>query len=152
MGHNFLCCANRILVLSEKAMGITHAVKPVGNFANGAIESTAATHRPGLLAAYYQCYSNILLSLSSGTSGEMIERVRVGTLASALVDRPVKYDALNGCLTFPEYMVMIACLGHAPIHSLKTLREKRCSPSAPDVLMACGWGPGSNAKAQCRPR
>jgi DNA-binding transcriptional LysR family regulator len=117
MGHNFLCYAHRILALSEEAMSITHAGEPAGNFALGSMESTAATRLPTLLAAYHQRFPQVSLSLATGTSGEIIERVRAGTLAAALVDGPLQHDELNGCVAFPERMVVITCLDHPPIHS-----------------------------------
>jgi DNA-binding transcriptional LysR family regulator len=119
MGHNFLCYAHRILALSEEAMSITHAGEPAGNFAIGSMESTAATRLPKLLAAYHQRFSQVSLSLTTGTSGEITERVRAGTLAAALVDGPVQYDELNGCIAFPERMVVISCLDHLPINNAK---------------------------------
>ncbi len=100
-------------------MSITHAGEPAGNFALGSMESTAATRLPSLLAAYHQRFSQVSLSLTTGTSGEIADRVRAGTLAAALVDGPVPYDELNGCIAYPEHMVVISCLDHAPIHSAK---------------------------------
>ncbi|CNI18977.1 putrescine utilization regulator PtrR [Yersinia pekkanenii] len=115
MGHNFLCYAHRILALSEEAMSITHAGEPAGNFPLGSMESTAATRLPNLLAAYHQRYPKVSLSLTTGTSGEIIEQVRAGTLATALVDGPVQHDELHGCRSFDEQLVIISCLGHPPI-------------------------------------
>jgi DNA-binding transcriptional LysR family regulator len=117
MGHNFLCYAKRILALSDEAMSITHAGEPVGNFALGSMESTAASRLPSLLAAYHQHYPKVALSLMTGTSGEIIDRIRAGTLAAGLVDGPVVYDELNGCIAFPEKMVIISPLEHLPIRS-----------------------------------
>lgn len=117
MGHNFLCYARRILALSEEAMSITHAGEPAGNFALGSMESTAATRLPSLLATYHQRFPQVALSLTTGTSGEITERVRAGTLAAALVDGPLQHDELNGCVAFPECMVVISCLDHAPIEN-----------------------------------
>ncbi len=150
MGHNFLCYANRILALSDEAMSITHAGEPAGNFALGSMESTAATRLPSLLAAYHQRFSQVSLSLTTGTSGEIADRVRAGTLAAALVDGPVPYDELNGCIAYPEHMVVISCLDHAPIHSAKdangeTLFAFRASCSYRLRLEA-----GSSAKARGR--
>ncbi|WP_145556434.1 putrescine utilization regulator PtrR [Yersinia canariae] len=115
MGHNFLCYANRILALSEEAMSITHAGEPAGNFPLGSMESTAATRLPNLLAAFHQRYPKVSLSLNTGTSGEIIEQVRAGTLATALVDGPVQHDELHGCLSFEEQLVIISCLDHPAI-------------------------------------
>ncbi|EMH4226401.1 LysR family transcriptional regulator [Yersinia enterocolitica] len=119
MGHNFLCYANRILALSEEAMSITHAGEPAGNFPLGSMESTAATRLPNLLAAYHQRYPKVSLSLTTGTSGEIIEQVRAGTLATALVDGPVQHDELHGCRSFEERLVIISCLDHLPINQAR---------------------------------
>lgn len=122
MGHNFLCYAHRILALSEEALSITHAGEPAGTFALGSMESTAATRLPALLAAYHQRYPQVSLSLLTGTSGEITERVRAGTLAAALVDGPLQHDELNGCVAFAEHMVVISSLDHADIHSTQDAR------------------------------
>ncbi|MFS2224508.1 putrescine utilization regulator PtrR [Pantoea sp. B65] len=117
MGHNFLCYARRILALSEEALSMARSGEPAGNFALGSMESTAATRLPVLLAAYHQRFPAVALSLITGTSGEIIERVRAGTLAAALVDGPVPYDELNGCISFREQIVLISSLDHPEIHS-----------------------------------
>ncbi|MGB9096842.1 putrescine utilization regulator PtrR [Erwinia sp.] len=115
MGHNFLGYAQRILALSEEALSMTHSGEPGGNFALGSMESTAATRLPSLLAAYHQRFPSVALSLITGTSGEIIERVREGTLAAALADGPIHVDELNSCIAFHEQMVLISSLEHADI-------------------------------------
>ncbi|MBJ7220468.1 MULTISPECIES: putrescine utilization regulator PtrR [unclassified Brenneria] len=123
VGHNFLCYAQRILALSEEAISMTRTGEPAGNFALGSIESTAATRLPGLLAAYHQRYPAVALSLTTDTSGEIVERVRAGTLAAAFADGPVSYDELNGCQTFPEHLVLISDANHAPIHRAQDAKD-----------------------------
>lgn len=115
MGHNFLCYARRILALSEEALNIAHDGKPAGNFALGSMESTAATRLPSLLAEFHQRYPAVNLALCTGTSAEIIEKVRVGTLAAALADGPVNADELNSCVAFAEQMVLISSIDHADI-------------------------------------
>lgn len=115
MGHNFLGYAQRILALSEEALSITHAGEPAGIFALGSMESTAATRLPKLLAAYHQRYPQVTLSLATGTSGEIIERVRAGTQSAALVDGPIRHDELHGCIAFHEQLVIISSVQHTPI-------------------------------------
>ncbi|PKH24337.1 LysR family transcriptional regulator [Enterobacterales bacterium CwR94] len=115
MGHNFLCYAQRIIALSDEALSMVQTGDPAGNFALGSMESTAATRLPALLARYHQRYPQVALSLITGTSGEMIERVREGTLAAALVEGPVASDDLNGCQVFDEEMVLIAERDSAPL-------------------------------------
>lgn len=115
MGHNFLGYAQRILALSEEAMNMVHSGEPAGNFALGSMESTAATRLPSLLAAYHQRFPGVTLSLATGTSGEIIERVREGTLAAALAHGPIDVDELNSCIAFHEQLVVISSLEHPPI-------------------------------------
>ncbi|MGC6387644.1 putrescine utilization regulator PtrR [Ewingella sp. S1.OA.A_B6] len=117
MGHNFLNYAQRILALSEEAMSITRAGEPAGSFALGSMESTAATRLPNLLAAYHQHYPQVALSLSTATSGETIDGVRAGRLAAALVDGPIDFDDINGCIAFRERMVVISPLGELPLEN-----------------------------------
>lgn len=112
MGHNFLNYAQRILALSEEAMSMTHQGEPAGNFALGTMESTAATRLPGLLAAYHQRYPAVSLSLITGTSGEIIDHVREGTVAAALADSPEGYDELHSCVAFDEELVLITSSEH----------------------------------------
>lgn len=128
MGHNFLSYAQRILSLSEEAKSMTQSGEPGGPFALGSMESTAATRLPTLLAAYHQRYSSVTLSLITGTSGEIIARVREGTLAAALADGPIRVDELNSCLAFREQMVLISSITHPPI--------ERPSDAAGDMLFA----------------
>ncbi|WAS99736.1 putrescine utilization regulator PtrR [Rouxiella chamberiensis] len=118
LGRNFLDYAQRILALSEEAMALTHAGEPAGQFSLGAMESTAATRLPALLATYHQHYPQVALSLVTATSGETIEGVRSGRLAAGLADGPIDYDDLSGCIAFHERMVIISPLGEAPMVDL----------------------------------
>ncbi|MFC3395923.1 putrescine utilization regulator PtrR [Brenneria rubrifaciens] len=124
IGHNFLCYAQRILVLSEEAINMTRNGEPAGNFALGSMESMAATRLPGVLAAYHQRYPGVVLSLTTGTSGEIVDRVRAGTLAAAFVDGPLFYDELNGCQSYPEHLVLISDTHHSPIHRARDARDE----------------------------
>lgn len=118
IGHNFLGYAQRILALSDEAMALTHAGEPAGQFSLGAMESSAATRLPGLLAAYHQHYPQVALSLTTATSGETIDSVRAGRLAAGLADGPIDYDDLTGCVAFREKMVIISPLDEAPLINL----------------------------------
>lgn len=115
LGHNFLNYAQRILALSEEALSMAHCGEPTGTFALGAMESTAAIRLPALLARYHQRFPKVSLSLETGSSGDLVDNVRAGTLAAALVDGPVNYAEIHGCLSFGETMVLIAPLDQAPV-------------------------------------
>ncbi|MBZ2398604.1 LysR family transcriptional regulator [Erwinia amylovora] len=139
MGHNFLCYARRILLLSEEALSMTQASQPGGHFALGSTESTAATRLPLLLAEFHRRYPAVRLALVTGTSGELIERVRAGTLAAALVDGPVNIDELNGCVAFHEELVLISSLDHRLI--------SRPADAAGCTLFA--FRPGCSYRVRC---
>lgn len=115
MGHNFLSYARRILALSEEALNMTRQGEPAGNFALGTMESTAATRLPGLLSAFHQRYPAVSLSLITGTSGEIIDHVREGTVAAALADSPEGYDELDSCVAFDEELVLITSSEHQAV-------------------------------------
>ena len=117
VGHNFLCYAQRILALSEEALAMTHSGEPAGHFALGSMESTAASRLPELLAGFHQRYPAVTLALTTGTSGEIIDRVRAGTLAAALADGPVSGDDLNSCVAFDEQLLLVSSLDHPAIAS-----------------------------------
>jgi len=124
LGHNFLCYATRILALSEEALQMARAGEPVGNFSLGAMESTAAIRLPELLANYHQRFPKVALSLITGSSGEMVDSVRAGTLAAALVDGPVAYPEIHGCISFRETLVLIAGLDQPPVTSARDIAGK----------------------------
>jgi DNA-binding transcriptional LysR family regulator len=124
LGHNFLCYATRILALSEEAIHMARAGEPNGNFALGAMESTAAIRLPALLASYHHRYPEVALSLSTHSSGELIDQIRAGTLAAALVDGPVAYPEIHGCISFQETLVLIAGLDQQPIASARDIAGK----------------------------
>ncbi|MCX8956513.1 putrescine utilization regulator PtrR [Erwinia psidii] len=124
VGHNFLGYAKRILALSEEAMNMTHNGEPGGNFALGSMESTAAARLPMLLSAYHQRYPTVALSLLTGTSAEIIERVRAGTLSAALASGPILFNELNSCLAFTEQMILISSLDHRPVYHPKDAAGK----------------------------
>lgn len=117
MGHNFLCYAQRILSLSAEAMAMAHSGEPSGNFALGAVESAAASHLPALLAEFNHRYQPVSVSLSGGTSGELIEQVRTGKLAAALADGPATLDELNSCIAYSGQWVLISSHDHSPVAS-----------------------------------
>lgn len=118
IGHNFLSYAHRILALSDEAMSLSHTGEPAGQFMLGAMESAAATRLPSLLAAYHQRYPQVALSLTTATSGEVIDSVRAGRLAAGLADGPIDDNDLNGCIAFRERLVIISPLGEAPMADL----------------------------------
>ncbi len=114
-GWNFLDYARRLLDLADEArQSITGSI-PKGPLALGSLESTAAVRIPPVLAEYHRRFPEVLLDLSTGPSGELIDGVLAGRLAGAFVDGPVAHPALEEVAVFDEELVLISAVGHAPI-------------------------------------
>lgn len=114
-GHDFLDYSRRILALiAEAKMAIT-GDEPSGTLRLGALESTAAVRIPSILAEFNQRYPRVQLDLTTGPSGEMIERVLEGSLSAAFVDGPLSHPALGGIPVFDEEMMIITPCSLPPI-------------------------------------
>jgi DNA-binding transcriptional LysR family regulator len=114
-GRNFLEYNNRILDLVDEARLSVAGTEPQGIFALGALESTAAVRIPALLARYHQQFTKVELALSTGPSGELLDKLLEGGLEAAFVDGPVLHPVLDGVPVYPEEMVIVAPLHHAPV-------------------------------------
>lgn len=124
MGHNFLGYARRILALSDEVIHMTKAGEPTGQFTLGAMESTAATILPSLLATYHQRYPEVTVSLTIGSSDDITEQVRIGTLAAGLIDNPLHHAELNGCKAYSDQMVLISSKQHPVIHRAADAKDE----------------------------
>lgn len=114
-GRNFLSYNNRILDLVEEARMSVSGSEPQGVFALGALESTAAVRIPPLLTRYHQKFSKVELALSTGPSGELLEKVLEGELEATFVDGPVLHPVLDGVPVYQEEMVIVAPHDHPPV-------------------------------------
>ncbi|THD42984.1 LysR family transcriptional regulator [Enterobacteriaceae bacterium ML5] len=114
-GRNFLSYNNRILDLVEEARMSVSGSEPQGVFALGALESTAAVRIPPLLTRYHQKFGKVELALSTGPSGELLEKVLEGELEATFVDGPVLHPVLDGVPVYQEEMVIVAPHDHPPV-------------------------------------
>ncbi len=114
-GRNFLDYAQRLLDLADEARQSITSGTPRGPLALGSLESTAAVRIPPVLAEYHRRFPEVLLDLSTGPSGDLIEGVLAGRLAGAFVDGPVAHPALEEVAVFEEELVLISAIHHAPI-------------------------------------
>ncbi|MGC1303064.1 MAG: LysR substrate-binding domain-containing protein [Caulobacteraceae bacterium] len=114
-GWTFLDYARRILELADEARLSISGGEPMGALTLGALESTAAARMSPVLAAFHRRFPQVLLDLSTGPSGDLIDRVLQGQLAGAFVDGPVSHPQLEGAPVFDEELVLISAEPHAPI-------------------------------------
>lgn len=114
-GRNFLDYANRLLSLADEARSSVSGIMPKGVLSLGALVSTVAVRISPVLAEYHRRFPNVLLDLSTGPSGDLIDGVLDGRLAAAFVDGPVTHPLLDAVALYEEELVVISALGLRPI-------------------------------------
>jgi DNA-binding transcriptional LysR family regulator len=113
-GELLLDYAQQLIRLSEEARQVVSGATPRGLLKLGALESTTASRLPGLLAAFHCRYPNVRLELTTGTNDALVTAVTERRLDAAFVAEPPG-PALAHVPVFHERLVVISCIGHAPI-------------------------------------
>jgi DNA-binding transcriptional LysR family regulator len=118
-GRTLLPYAERLLALADEARHALREDRPRGRLALGAMESTAASRLPRILAAYHQHWPEVELELATGTTGCLIERVREFEVDAALIATPPDASLLTqefeSVPVFEEQLVMVTPRGHRAI-------------------------------------
>ena len=120
-GKLLLAYAERLLRLSAEAEAALRGGAPHGTLKIGALESSAATRLPPVLARYHRAYPEVRVELVTGTTGALVERVLQGELEAAFVAEPFTADGLEARHAFSEELVLITPrkfsgeLSHVPV-------------------------------------
>jgi len=114
-GERLLVYADRMLLLSEEARSVLSDTAPAGVLRLGALESTAASRLPAILAAYHKAYPDVSVELITGTNDALTaavidRRVEGAFVAEAPSNKELAYQPL-----FRERLVIISAASHAPI-------------------------------------
>ncbi|MGN6086338.1 LysR family transcriptional regulator [Trinickia sp.] len=120
-GRTLLPYAERLLALADEARHALRDDRPRGRLALGAMESTAASRLPRVLAAYHQRWPEVELELATGTTGCLIDRVREFEIDAALIATPpdaaTLTDDVESLRVFDEELVMVTPRGHRAIQA-----------------------------------
>lgn len=115
-GERLLGYARQILnLLDEAEKSVQAEDAPRGPLRIGAIESAAAAHLPGRLAAYYAHYPHVSLSLATGNSRVLMQQVLDRELDGALVYGPVPHPQLEQIPSYDEELVLLSEAGAASL-------------------------------------
>lgn len=115
-GERLLGYARQILnLLDEAEKSVQAEDAPRGPLRIGAIESAAAAHLPGRLAAYYARYPHVSLSLATGNSRVLMQQVLDRELEGALVYGPVPHSQLEQIPSYDEELVLLSKAGAASL-------------------------------------
>jgi DNA-binding transcriptional LysR family regulator len=107
-GEVLLDYATRMLQLAEEAQQAVRVEAPRGRLTIGALESTAATRLPALLARYHRAYPQVRVELATGTSGALVHKVASGEIEAAFVVDPPLREVFDSTPAFKEELVIIA--------------------------------------------
>ena len=106
--------ADRLVQLSEEARTAVSGANPRGLLKLGALESTAASRLPGLLAAFHLQYPDVRLQLTTGTNDFLVQAVAGRRLDAAFIAEPPA-GILAHILVFRERLTVISSPDHPPI-------------------------------------
>jgi len=123
-GRVLLAYADRLLRLSSEAQAALKGNAPHGLLRIGALESTAATRLPPVLARYHRAYPAVRLELATGTSGALVGKVLREEIEAAFVAEPFPAQGLETLHAFSEELVLITPKDHARVASPKDLGQR----------------------------
>jgi len=111
-GRLLLDYADRLLRLSAEAQAALKGHAPQGVLKIGALESTAATRLPAVLARYHRDYPAVRLELATATTGALVDKVRREELEAAFVAEPFAAGGLQTRHVFTEELVLVTARDH----------------------------------------
>jgi len=114
-GHSLLVHAERLLRLADEAESEIKAGPARGPFRLGSLESTAGSRMPAILSRYHALHPGVVIELSTGTTGALVQRVLDYRIEAAFVSEPFTAPQLNALPVFEEELVLITARGHAPV-------------------------------------
>jgi DNA-binding transcriptional LysR family regulator len=123
-GKVLLEYAERLLRLSAEAQAALKAGAPRGVLRIGALESTAATRLPSLLARYHRDHPAVQLELVTGTTGALVEKVLREEIEAAFVAEPAPAPGLQTRPAFAEQLVLITPRGQARVTGPRDIGQR----------------------------
>jgi DNA-binding transcriptional LysR family regulator len=108
-GENLFGYSEKILHLLDEALkSVQYTENPSGPLTIGALETTAAVHMPKLLRNYLQEYPEVKLSLVTGHTGDLVQKVLDYEIDGAFVSGKVDHPDMEQVLVFEEELVLIS--------------------------------------------
>ncbi|MCU4413815.1 LysR family transcriptional regulator [Acinetobacter sp. WU_MDCI_Axc73] len=125
-GEIFLEYCQKILALCDQAKRSVHPDStPSGPLRIGAIESSATTRLPHLLAQYHQQYPDVSIQITTGTWKQLLQDVAQHKLDGAIVAGQINFPLLHQLEIYRENMVLIAPTSMGEIRCQEDLIDKK---------------------------
>jgi DNA-binding transcriptional LysR family regulator len=108
-GRRLLPYAQRMVALAREALlAASDDGEPHGPLAIGSMETTAAVRLPALLASFHHRFPQVILSLRTATSADLVTDVLDGTLDGAFIAGPIDHAELASVTAFGEELVLVS--------------------------------------------
>ncbi|WP_284614400.1 LysR family transcriptional regulator [Aquabacterium humicola] len=114
-GEGLLVHAEQLLRLADEAESALREGPARGPFRLGALESTAGSRLPAILARYHRLHPAVVIELSTANTGALLQRVLDYRIEAAFVSEPFTAPGLQTMPVFEEELVLITARGHAPV-------------------------------------
>lgn len=110
-GCRVLAHAERLLHLADQAEQELRSGGVRGALRLGSLESAAGARLPPILAAFHARYPEVAIELRTGTTADLLERLRRYEVEAAFVSEPFEAAGLSSLPAFEETLVLITALG-----------------------------------------
>jgi DNA-binding transcriptional LysR family regulator len=121
-GKTLLTYADKIIgLLEEASQALTSSDEPNGPLSIGSTQTAAAVRLPTLLSSYYGQHPKVLLSLTTGHSQSLMEKVLQYELDGAFIGCECDHQELQSFPVFNEELVIIS---HPAVTSIEEAMTK----------------------------
>ncbi|MDD9265854.1 LysR family transcriptional regulator [Paenibacillus sp. GCM10023248] len=108
-GKSLLAYADKIIgLLDEAVLALSSTGEPSGPLLIGSTQTAAAVRLPKLLASYYSRHSNVQLSLTTGHTQYLMDKVLHYELDGAFIGCTCNHPELQAVTVFEEELVVAA--------------------------------------------
>jgi DNA-binding transcriptional LysR family regulator len=114
-GESLLVYAEKLLRLAEEARSVISGQAPSGVLRLGALESTAASRLPKVLAQFHAAFPEVRVELQTCTNDALIAAVRDRRLDAAFVAETCSGKGLAFLPLYREKLVLISAVGRRRI-------------------------------------
>lgn len=123
-GRTLNVYAERLLRLAQEAQrSVAADGVPRGPLAIGSMETTAAARLPRMLAAFHARYPEVDLTLETGPTAHLVQKVADFSLDAALVGGQVEHPALQARTVFEEELVLITRRDHPAVRDPRDVSD-----------------------------
>ena len=106
-GELLLSYAERLFRLADEAESELRSGRPRGVLRLGALESTAGSRLPSVLAAFHRECPEVVVELVTGTTAALLQRVLRFDVEAAFVSQPFSATGLSTLRVFDDELVLI---------------------------------------------